>query len=160
MYLPGGRASGLSARLTRGDLQFATPGSTGKIYNANPAAFGWREQKIFFCDVFGFKIRSRMSRKKRLSSDEAIHALGLEKPSEFPIVGGKNWAGRDGPAHVTIRVRYEVSVTISGAATGRGGISTRNILVWLVASAEMLCGLPLGISSAWSRSITALTPSK
>jgi len=62
MYLPGGRASGLSARLTRGDLQFATPGSTGKIYNANPAAFGWREQKIFFCDVFGFKIRLRMSR--------------------------------------------------------------------------------------------------
>lgn len=89
IYLPGGRASGLSARLTRGDLQFATPGSTGKIYNANPAAFGWREQKIFFCDVFGFKIRSRMSRKKRLSSDEAIHAPGLEKPSEFPVMREK-----------------------------------------------------------------------
>jgi len=56
MYLPGGRASGLSARLTRGDLQFATPGSTGKIYNANPVAFGRRVQKIFFCDVFGFKM--------------------------------------------------------------------------------------------------------
>jgi hypothetical protein len=54
--LPGGRASGLSARLTRGDPQFATPGSTGKIYNANPVAFGWRAQKIFFCDVFRFKM--------------------------------------------------------------------------------------------------------